>query len=151
MGLDEALAAVADTMGGAPEEQVEAELLRRLGAKNYLAPSLREAFGEVLLEEYRRFLREGAGRDAIRPLRIEILGPGCAQCRQWLAEIHSLLAELQIPADVREVHDATRIGAGGVAGTPALVVDGRVWCVGRWPGREPLRQRLQEACQINRI
>jgi hypothetical protein len=148
MGLDEALAQAAAALKDAPEEEILAELLARVSLKNYIAPTLREAFGKVLLEEFRKFLREGAGPGAVRPLRIEVLGQGCAQCRQWVEDIHRLLAEMQIPAEVRAVHDLASIGAADLSGTPALVVDGRVWCVGRWPGKEPLRKRLLEACRV---
>lgn len=62
---------------------------------------------------------------------IQILGSGCAKCKQ-LAERADLAAkELGQPYHLVKIDDIAQIIALGVMTTPALVVDGKVKSVGK--------------------
>jgi small redox-active disulfide protein 2 len=64
-------------------------------------------------------------------MRIQVLGPGCAKCRQLTANAEKAVAELGIEATVEKVEDLREIMRFGVMTTPALVVDGKVKAAGR--------------------
>ena len=64
-------------------------------------------------------------------MRIEILGPGCANCDRLAENTKQAVAGLGIEAEVVHVTDITEITNRGVLMTPALVVDGEVRSSGR--------------------
>jgi small redox-active disulfide protein 2 len=65
--------------------------------------------------------------------KIEILGPGCANCRRLEAHARQAVAMAAVEAEIVKVEDYRSILAYGVMSTPALVIDGRVMSVGRIP------------------
>ncbi|HID77226.1 MAG TPA: thioredoxin family protein [Planctomycetaceae bacterium] len=62
---------------------------------------------------------------------IQVLGPGCDQCRQLAENAEAAVAELGIQAAVEKVTDIDRIIELGALMTPALVVDGDILWVGK--------------------
>lgn len=64
---------------------------------------------------------------------IKVLGPGCPRCKQAQQVVLDALAEAGLAADVQKVTDIMEIAGYGVLGTPAVVVDGEVKCVGKIP------------------
>jgi small redox-active disulfide protein 2 len=57
---------------------------------------------------------------------VQILGGGCAKCRQLEKNAREAIARLGWDAEVAEVTDSDRIMEMGVMVTPALAVDGTV-------------------------
>jgi hypothetical protein len=53
------------------------------------------------------------------------------------------LSELDLPADLDHVRDVVEIGSYGVMGTPALLINGEVMCVGRVPPKIKIREWLE--------
>lgn len=80
-------------------------------------------------------------------MKIEVLGTGCAKCKQLEKDVYNALAELNIAADVTKVQDIKKIMNYKVMSTPALVIDGQVKIAGRLPRKEELHSLLQEALQ----
>ncbi len=78
-------------------------------------------------------------------MKIEVLGTGCAKCKQLEKDVYNALAELDIAADVSKVEDMKKIMSYRVMATPALVVDGQVKISGRLPRKEELHAFLQES------
>ena len=78
-------------------------------------------------------------------MKIEVLGTGCAKCKQLEKDVINALAELDIAADVSKVEDIKKIMSYKVMSTPALVIDGQVKIAGRLPRKEELHGFLQEA------
>ncbi|MDF9828534.1 small redox-active disulfide protein 2 [Ereboglobus sp. PH5-10] len=75
--------------------------------------------------------------------KIQILGTGCAKCRQ-LAEVADTAAkQLGIDYELTKVTDLNDIAAFGVMFTPALVVDGNVKVAGKVPAVEDVKTLLQ--------
>ena len=75
-------------------------------------------------------------------MKIEVLGTGCAKCKQLEKDVYNALAELNIAADVSKVEDIKKIMSYKIMATPALVVDGQVKIAGRIPRKEELHSYL---------
>ncbi len=64
-------------------------------------------------------------------MKIEILGVGCARCKNLYDNTKKALDECGKTADVVKVEDIPTIMKYGVMGTPALVIDGKVKFAGK--------------------
>jgi small redox-active disulfide protein 2 len=64
-------------------------------------------------------------------MKIEILGTGCAKCKQLEKHVLEALAKTGKFAEVEKVEDLTKIMEYGVISTPGLVIDGKVVSVGK--------------------
>ena len=70
------------------------------------------------------------------------MGPGCAKCQQTAERVKEAVAESGIEAKVEKVTDAMEIAGYGVFGTPAVVIDGEVKCVGKIPSKQDVTEWL---------
>jgi small redox-active disulfide protein 2 len=75
---------------------------------------------------------------------IQVLGPGCPECRQLKADVETALQRLGIATAVQHVTDISRIIDMDVLLTPALAIDGHVCMVGRHDSIEQLENILQQ-------
>ena len=64
-------------------------------------------------------------------MKIQVLGNGCAKCKQLTANAEQAVAELALDVPVEKVEDLREIMKFGVMTTPALVVDGEVRTAGK--------------------
>ena len=64
-------------------------------------------------------------------MKIEILGMGCAKCKQLMVNVEKAVKESGVQAEVVKVEDITSIMNYNVMTTPALVVDGIVVSAGK--------------------
>ena len=71
---------------------------------------------------------------------IKVLGPGCPKCEKTTAVVKETLAETGTEASVSKVTDLMEIAGYGVFGTPAVVVDGDVKCVGKIPTKDDVKK-----------
>jgi small redox-active disulfide protein 2 len=71
-------------------------------------------------------------------MNIKILGIGCAKCQQVEKLAREAVAEAGVEAVVEHVTDFREIAGYGVFTTPAVVVDGKVRCVGKIPKKEEI-------------
>lgn len=69
-------------------------------------------------------------------MEIKVLGPGCAKCDKTAEVVRAAVAAAGVSADIEKVTGAMQIAAYGVFGTPAVVVNGDVKCVGKVPTLE---------------
>lgn len=76
-------------------------------------------------------------------MEIKVLGPGCARCDETEGIVRQALAEAGIEAEVNKVTGMLDIAAYGVMGTPAVVIDGQVKCVGKVPTKEQVLDWLK--------
>ena len=150
LGLKQVIEAVARDFGDRPDEEVEAELLNRLAKNNYISPPAREGYGRAFLREYKKTLGIPYQEERTAGVPdIVVLGPGCPQCDRLERELMEAMVELDLKADLTHVREAKEIGTYGVMGTPALVINGNVKCVGSVPPRSRLIQWLKEASKGN--
>ena len=75
-------------------------------------------------------------------MRIQVLGTGCAKCRQLTANAERAVAELGLGVPVEKVEDLREIMRFKVMTTPALVIDGVVHSAGKVLGPEALKDLL---------
>jgi small redox-active disulfide protein 2 len=64
---------------------------------------------------------------------IEVLGPGCANCKRLEANAREAVVMAGVDAEVVKIVDYREIMARGVMQTPGLVIAGMVVSVGRIP------------------
>jgi small redox-active disulfide protein 2 len=64
---------------------------------------------------------------------VEVLGPGCNNCRRLEQAALEAVASSGVEAKVVKVTDYARIAAYHVMHTPGLVIDGKVVSAGRIP------------------
>ena len=72
-------------------------------------------------------------------MEIKVLGPGCAKCEQTEKNVKEAVAEKGIDARIDKVTDVMEIAKYGVFGTPAVVVDSEVKCVGKIPTKDEIK------------
>ena len=75
-------------------------------------------------------------------MKIQVLGTGCAKCKQLTANAEQAVAELGVQATVEKVEDVREIMKFKVMSTPALVVDGVVKSTGKVLTPEAMKQFL---------
>lgn len=143
VGLADAVEEVARNYPRSPQKVVEEALLEKLSVKNYIPDRARQEYGRAFFREYSRFMGRPCEEEGAEGMRIEVLGPGCHQCGLLERNVIDAVAEMGLPASVDHVTDVKTIGAYGVMGTPALVVNGQVRSVGRVVSKAEIRKLLE--------
>jgi small redox-active disulfide protein 2 len=116
--------------------------------KNYIAPSAEAEYEKALVREYRRFIGETVEEEEEEGLVIRVLGQGCPNCHRLTEEVMASLAELNLEADLEHVTDINEIADYGVVGTPALIINKKVKCIGKVPRRSRIKGWLED--EMNR-
>ncbi len=75
-------------------------------------------------------------------MEIKILGPGCPKCEQTARVVENAVSETGVQAQIEKVTGVMDIAGYGVFGTPAVVIDGDVKCVGKIPKIEDVKSWL---------
>ena len=76
VGLEAAMADMAEEYAERPDDEVGSELLKRLCRKNYIPDRVTKAF----LREFKKSLGKPYEEEAPQGTEIKVLGPGCTQC-----------------------------------------------------------------------
>ena len=76
-------------------------------------------------------------------MKIQVLGTGCAKCKQLTANAEKAVAELGLDATIEKVEDVREIMKFRVLSTPALVVDGTVRSLGRVLTPDAIKELLR--------
>ncbi len=71
-------------------------------------------------------------------MEIKVLGPGCKRCQKTEEIVREAVAESGVDAVIQKVTNVTEIAKQGVFGTPAVVIDGDVKCVGKIPKKQDI-------------
>jgi len=74
--------------------------------------------------------------------KIQILGSGCAKCRQLTAITEQAAQDLGLQYELEKITEVGRYADFGIMFTPALVVDDVVKLSGRVPSLEEVRKLL---------
>jgi small redox-active disulfide protein 2 len=73
-------------------------------------------------------------------MEIKVCGPGCANCTKAENIVKEVVAAAGLDARVSKVTDFAEMAKLGVLSTPAIVIDGKIKCV----GRVPLKNEIME-------
>jgi len=145
IGLKLVLAEVAETFTAQTDEEIRTELLKRLDQRNYIPGPAKEEYGRAFLREFQKFTGQPVVNSGPDELEIKVLGPGCASCNQLAQDLITVMAEMNMAADIEHVTDIAEIGSYGVMGTPELVINREVKAVGSVPPKTRLKEWLQDA------
>ena len=78
-------------------------------------------------------------------IRIQVLGPGCANCERLERLARQAVAGLGVEAEVEKVTDMRQIMARGVMATPGLVVNDKLVSTGRVPSPSEVMTLIADA------
>ena len=146
VGLKSVIAAMAPDFSRNSDETIGAEMIKRLGSKNYIPAGAKPFYAKALIREFRTFLGQPVEEEETGgALRVIILGPGCANCSRLENDVRNVLAEMNAPGEMIHVTDPREIVKYGVMGVPALVINRKVVSVGTTPEKKKIRQWLEEA------
>jgi small redox-active disulfide protein 2 len=73
---------------------------------------------------------------------IEILGPGCARCRQTYRVIREAVEQAGLDCEITKNESIERMVELGLMSAPGVAVDGKVVLAGRVPRAGEVRQLL---------
>lgn len=144
MGLKRAMEEMAEEYAERPDDEVGAELLKRLSKKNYISNPAKKNYAKAFLREFKKFSGKPYEEETSGVLEIKVLGQGCVQCDRLERELMELMAEIDLAAELEHVRDIKEIGTYGVMGTPALIINGKVMSVGRVPPKAKIKEWLNE-------
>ncbi len=149
IGLKPILEEVANKSADRTDDEIKAEMLKRLSQKNYISERTKDVYGQAFLREYKKFVGEPFEDQESGGLEIKVLGPGCPRCDKLEQDIMAVMAELNIAADLEHIRDPVEIGGYGVMGTPGLIINGEVKAVGSVPTKNRLKEWLIEAANAS--
>lgn len=81
-------------------------------------------------------------------MKVEVLGTGCANCRNTVALIEQIAAAQGKTIELRKVEDLREIMSYRVMATPGVVIDGKIVHAGGVPSREKVLQWFSGADRI---
>jgi small redox-active disulfide protein 2 len=150
IGLEQVMEGMVGEFSSCPDEEIGAQMIRRLSENNYIPRQARDIYARALVHEFKKYLGQPVDEQPVTGLRIAILGPGCSQCSRMEMDVREVLAEMKLPAELLHVTDVREIGKYGVMGVPALVINDRVVCVGQTPHANEIKEWLQAAMSFDR-
>jgi small redox-active disulfide protein 2 len=77
-------------------------------------------------------------------MKIDVYGPGCANCKRLEQQVRDALRSMDLEAEVTKVEDLVAIAEAGVLRTPALGIDGKLVLQGRVPGGTELEYIIKK-------
>lgn len=75
-------------------------------------------------------------------MEIKVLGPGCSKCSKTEKLIREMIKETNVDATVEKITDMMEIASYGVFGTPSVIIDNQVKCVGKVPKKNEIKAWL---------
>ncbi|NNG16796.1 MAG: thioredoxin family protein [Gemmatimonadales bacterium] len=78
-------------------------------------------------------------------MKIDVYGPGCANCKRLEQRVRDALTTMDLEAQVTKVEDLVAIAEAGVFRTPALGIDGKLVLQGRVPGVTELEYLIKKS------
>ena len=149
VGLKQVMEKMAGAFSLCPDEEIGAEMIRRLSEHNYIPRQARDIYARALVHEFRKYLGQPVDEQPVTGVRIAVLGPGCSRCSRMEMDVREVLAEMKLPAELLHVTAPLEIAKYGVMGVPALVINDRVVCVGQTPHRNKIKEWLQAAVSFD--
>ena len=79
-------------------------------------------------------------------MEIKVCGPGCANCSKAENAVKEAVADAGIEADICKITDFAEMARLGVLSTPAIVIDGKIMCVGKVPSKQEVIAWIKQKC-----
>ena len=117
-------------------------LYQAIKAKNYVPTAMEEKYKVALFKEYTKHLHGESGND--EGLVFRIYGTGCVSCNGLQELVIEVLADMNIAADIEQIHDPDEIGRAGIMQTPALMINGSLKSSGLLPTRALVEQWIRD-------
>ena len=76
-------------------------------------------------------------------MEIKVCGPGCANCTKAEAIVKEAVADSGIDAQILKISDFAEMAKLGVLSTPAIIVNGKIMCVGKVPTKNEVLEWLK--------
>ena len=76
-------------------------------------------------------------------MEIKVCGPGCANCTKAENVVKEAVAEAGVDAEIYKITDFAEMAKLGVLSTPAIIVNGKIMCVGKVPSKNEVIQWLK--------
>lgn len=73
-------------------------------------------------------------------IRIQVLGPGCSNCKKLFEQTKQAVAELNLEAQVEYSNDIQKMVELGAMSSPALAIDDKIVLAGQVPGAEKIKE-----------
>jgi hypothetical protein len=150
VGLTDAIVSVAKDHKGAPDDIIAEALYCKLSKDNYIPPHVKDNYKQAFLREYQKHLglaitiQESAEHELV----ITVVGAGCNRCDKLEMDVMGALSKLKVPARVEHIRDLKEIARMGIMGTPALLINGKVKCVGTVPPESKLMEWIKASVKI---
>lgn len=143
VGLDIALNKVASE--NLPEDDAIEFIFSAISKKNYIPADAEGNYRKALRVEYRRHMNIEDAQMA--GLVIRIFGTGCISCDKLQGQVIEVLSNMNLAADIEQIHDPDEIGRQGILMTPALMINGKVKSGGKPPTPVQIEQWIAEVSQ----
>lgn len=69
-------------------------------------------------------------------MEIKVCGPGCANCTKAENIVKEAVETAGLDAEIFKITDFAEMAKLGILSTPAIVIDGRIKCVGKVPTKD---------------
>lgn len=125
-----------------PDDQAADLLLNAIKGQNYIPTGVEDLYRQGLLQAFRNRQLDTPGPDR---LTIRILGRPCVSCNNLKAMVIDILQEMNVAADIEDIHELDEIWRYGITKTPALLINDEVKSAGVQPPRFQVEQWLREA------
>lgn len=120
-------------------------MLSEIALNNYVPRAAQDAYGHALLREFEIAQGLLIAEEPSHGLNIAVLGMSCARCSQLEDDVRNLLSEMKIAANLHHITDLKELAHYGLLGSPALVINNKVFSVGEVPPKSKIRQWIIEA------
>jgi len=124
-----------------PEEAADF-LFNIISQKNYIPSGLEKQYRDGLLSEYKKHMQIEI--NAPGNLVVRIFGSSCISCNKLQSLLINILDEMELAADIEQIHDPDEIGRYGIVHTPALIINGTIKCHGYMPARAQVEAWIRE-------
>jgi len=149
VGLKQVMEEMAGRFASQSDAEIGAEIIKRLSHNNYIPDRAGDVYELAFIHEFRKYLCQSVDDPPEEELCIAVLGAGCSQCGRMEMDVREVMAEMKLVGELMHVSDPREIGMYGVMGVPALVINGRVVCVGQLPHRSRIKEWLRQAVEKN--
>ena len=129
------------------DDAISQYLFERLESKNYVPPKSEAKYRAAFLREYKKNIGEEVEVEKSEDLEVKVLGPGCPNCDRLEQMVYQVMETENIIGNVEHVRDLKEIASYGLVGLPALVINGEVKSIGRFPRESQLKRWLKQAIE----